>query len=280
MQPPQTALLPDGRLHLHHGPIDLIVQAHGPGRAQALSRATARFQTVLGSLAAILPDLRRPVTPTTRPFPDNPIANRMLDATRPFMGHVVTPMAAVAGAVADEVLQTIAATPGIPKAWVNNGGDIAVHLTPGETFLAAIAGTPSTQITLTHRDEVRGIATSGWRGRSHSLGIADSVTVLAKTTAAADAAATLIANAVDLPGHPAISRAAAQTLSPDSDLGTRLVTTDVGPLTAAETRRALEKGQTFAQTCQSQDLIQAAYLTLNHRHCQTGRINTLEPTHA
>ena len=49
---------------------------------------------------------------------------------------------------------------------------------------------------------MRGIATSGWRGRSFSLGIADAVTVLAATAAEADAAATMIANAVDLPGHP------------------------------------------------------------------------------
>ena len=32
----------------------------------------------------------------------------------------------------------------------------------------------------------RGVATSGWRGRSHSLGIADSVTVVARNAAAAD----------------------------------------------------------------------------------------------
>lgn len=280
MQPPQTVLLPDGRLHLHHGPIDLVIDAHGPGRTQGLRRATARFQTILGGLAAILPDLRRPVTPATRPFPDNPIANRMLAATRPFADHILTPMAAVAGAVADEVLRTIATTPGLSKAWVNNGGDIALHLTPGERFRAALEGAPGTHITLDAQDQVRGIATSGWRGRSHSLGIADSVTVLATTAAAADAAATLIGNEVDLPGHPAISRVAARTLAPDSDLGGRLVTTGVGPLTTAETRNALERGQAFAQNCYSQGLIQAAYLTLGHQHHQIGRLNVLETIHA
>ena len=66
---------------------------------------------------------------------------------------------------------------------------------------------------------MRGIATSGWRGRSFSLGIADAVTVLADRAAAADAAATIIANAVDLPGHPAIVRVPACELAPDSDLG-------------------------------------------------------------
>ena len=77
---------------------------------------------------------------------------------------------------------------------------------------------------------MRGVATSGWRGRSFSLGIADAVTVFAGTAAVADAAATLIANAVDLPGHPAFARAPARRCDPQSDLGERLVTVDVGPL--------------------------------------------------
>ena len=89
----------------------------------------------------------------------------------------------------------------------------------------AIAGTGNgmaDRITIRSADGVRGVATSGWRGRSFSLGIADAVTVLARTGAEADAAATLIANAVDLPGNPAIKRIPAQELAPDSDLGARL----------------------------------------------------------
>ena len=79
-------------------------------------------------------------------------------------------------------------------------------------------------------DQVRGIATSGRHGRSLSFGIANSVTVLAKSAAMADTAATLIANAVDLPGHPAVERRPASSLRDDSDLGERLVVTGVGDL--------------------------------------------------
>ena len=86
--------------------------------------------------------------------------------------------------------------------------------------------------TISHRcrRSRRGIATSGRHGRSFSLGIADAVTVLAKTASQADAAATIIANAVDLPGHPGIVRLPANELQPDSDLGARLVTRGVGAL--------------------------------------------------
>ena len=85
---------------------------------------------------------------------------------------------------------------------------------------------------ITAESGVRGVATSGWRGRSFSLGIADSATVLAATAAQADAAATVIANAVDA-DDPRIRRAPANRLRDDSDLGDRLVTCAVGALPPA-----------------------------------------------
>ncbi|MEL0003793.1 MAG: UPF0280 family protein, partial [Rhodospirillales bacterium] len=114
-----------------------------------------------------------------------------------------------------------------------------------------------------HEDPSRGIATSGWRGRSHSLGIADAVTVLATTAAKADAAATLIANAVNLPGHQSVQRKPASELYPDSDLGQRLVTTGVGPLTISETIEALERGRQNASIMLANGFIHAAALCLN-----------------
>ena len=109
---------------------------------------------------------------------------------------------------------------------------------------------------------VRGVATSGWRGRSFSFGIADAVTVLARTGAEADAAATIVANAVNLPGHPAVTRQPAHDLAPDSDLGGRLVTTGVGGLSSAEIAEALERGLGVAGDLRRCGLIEAAALFL------------------
>jgi ApbE superfamily uncharacterized protein (UPF0280 family) len=166
----------------------------------------------------------------------------------------------------------------LSRAYVNNGGDIALHLSPGQSLTAAIAGAPH-RVTISHAGPIRGVATSGWRGRSFSMGIADSVTVLARTAAMADAAATMIANQVQLPDHPAIQRAPANSLQCDTDLGARLVTTHVGPLTEAETVRALANGQTFAETCVQRGLILGAALCLNSRIRTTGAA-LLEPLHA
>ena len=166
----------------------------------------------------------------------------------------------------------MAAAGDLDRAYVNDGGDIALHLTPGTTITAAIAariGLPD-RVAIAHADPVRGIATSGWRGRSFSLGIADAVTVLARTAAEADAAATLIANAVDLPGHPAITRAPAATLQADTDLGDRLVTTAVGPLAPAEIARALAAGAARAEAMRARGLIAAAALFLAARCAAVG----------
>lgn len=272
-QGPQAALLEDGaRLHLHHGPIDLIIGAEGD-RATAFAAARECFDGVLEGLAAELPGLRAELGPATPP-PTGRVARRMHAATRPHCGTVyVTRMAAVAGAVADEVLGAMVAQAVLNRAYVNNGGDIAVHLTPGERFGIAMAGVDGAdhgRVRLTHGDAVGGIATSGAGGRSLSRGIADSVTVLAASAAAADVAATLIANAVDLPGHPAIRRQPARTLDPDSDLGARLVTTHVGALSPAEAQTAVEAGARVAETMRQSGLIAGAALFLRGARAVVG----------
>ena len=86
--------------------------------------------------------------------------------------------------------------------------------------------------------------------------------MLAKTASMADAAATIIANAVDLPGHPAVTRMPANELQPDSDLGARLVTRDVGALSESEIEQALQGGADCARRLLAAGLIEGAALRL------------------
>ncbi|RUS59624.1 UPF0280 family protein [Pseudorhodobacter sp. E13] len=253
----QVARLSGGRIHLHHGPIDLIVWAEGADADQAMRQAEARFDGLLARLAAELPQLRSPHPQT---FTD-PIAQAMAAAVAPFRPDFITPMAAVAGAVADAVLAAMCHGTALNRAYVNNGGDIALHLAPGHSLTAAMAG--GGRVVLRHGEGIGGIATSGRGGRSFSFGIADAVTVLARTAAMADAAATMIANAVDLPGHPAITRQPARQLQADSDLCDRLVTTALGPLTPAEVAQALTAGETCARAYAAHGLLAGAGLFLH-----------------
>jgi uncharacterized protein len=266
----QAHLLPDGkRLRLHDGPIDLIIGADGNSSEiqKAYGAAVRRFATILDELCGELPALRK----AHGPEPAGPVARRMWQAVLPYREErFITPMAAVAGAVAEEILRCMNEAADLERAYVNNGGDIAFHL--GENAALKIGlidrcDRPSlfaTTIIAAHHS-CRGVATSGRGGRSFSLGIADAVTVLAASAAEADAAATVIANEVDLPGHPAILRRPACELQPESDLLTLLVTVGVKPLTIAEIDEALDRGAGSAASLLTRGLILAAALHLQGR---------------
>jgi ApbE superfamily uncharacterized protein (UPF0280 family) len=282
---PQIALLSGGkRLHLQDGPIDLIVEAKGREAdvRSAYEAAARRFTGLLDELCSELAELRKAADPL-RTALKGIVARRMHAAVAPFAtqefitpmaavaGSVaqefITPMAAVAGSVAQEILGAMLAAAVLDRAYVNNGGDIALHLTGREQFTVGLMDRPDAKgimrmMSVDADDLVRGIATSGRLGRSFSLGIADAVTVLARTAAEADAAATVIANAVDLPGHPAILRMPANELQPDSDLGERLVTRDIGALTEPEIAAALEAGARCARHLLAAGLIEGAALRL------------------
>ena len=281
MTKPVAARLADGRLHLQHGPIDLIVGVDGDPDAarRAYARAESAFGPVLDELVAELPALRRRVDPARPPGLRGPVARRMLRATLPWAGSwaddPVSSMAAVAGAVADHVLAAILApgdgardgAHGLRRAFANDGGDVALHLADGEAFDVALCDDPRTgrraaTVRIRSADDVGGIATSGRGGRSHSLGIADAVTVLARSAAEADAAATLIANAVDLPGSAKVARVPADELDPDSDLGRRPVTVDVAPLSGAERRAALDAAAPLARAAVARGLALAVVASL------------------
>lgn len=264
MTGPQITEISGNRLHLNHGPIDLILWAEGPCAERARKQAIVRFEHLLEALVTELPGLR-----SAAPFEfSGSIAQAMAAAVAPFRPEFITPMAAVAGAVADAVLAAMCQGTRLSRAYVNNGGDIAVYLGPGQSLTAAMAGAGASMLVLHHDQPVRGIATSGWSGRSFSRGIADRVTVVARTSAMADAAATMIANAVDLPDHPAISRSPARDLQADCDLGELLVTTAVGKLMHDEIAHALDAGEGTARRFQAQGLIAGAALFL-HSHVRT-----------
>jgi uncharacterized protein len=259
------------RWHFQHGPIDIVIGADGDARAlqEAHDAAWHRFRTVLQELVAELPQLRQRVEGEC-PL-QGAIARRMWQACHPYRESYITPMAAVAGAVAQELIAHYERT-GIARAWINNGGDIALHLAPGESLrvglfadlgrLQAAQAKPlriDGDFTVDAATPVRGVATSGWRGRSFSLGIADSVTVLAATAAQADAAATMIANAVDI-DDPRIERRPACELKDDTDLGEMLVTVDVPRLGEMACHQAVRAGQRRARELQAAGLIESTVI--------------------
>ncbi|MGB7975430.1 MAG: UPF0280 family protein [Roseiarcus sp.] len=289
----QVRMLPDGlRLHLQDGPIDLIVEAVGAPDAVAAAyrAAAARFLFVLDELCRELTELRAPATPVARPF-RGAVARRMEAAVTQHAGGVfITPMAAVAGALADEILAAIRGAAGedLARISVNNGGDIALWLASGHATTVGLVNKPDrpalfARARLVAADGIGGIATSGAPGRSFSLGIADAVTILASCAAEADAAATVVANAVDLPGDARVERRRARSLQPDSDLGDLLVTRGVAPLDPASIAIALDRGLAAARGLIAREAIAAAALHLQgvtRTASRDGRLMALETPQA
>jgi ApbE superfamily uncharacterized protein (UPF0280 family) len=264
--------------------MDIVIGAEAQGSngkaalALAHEQAWAGFAPLLAELMDEWPTLRLPVQ-ADQPCPlKGVVARRMWHACLPWAAHqFITPMAAVAGSVAQEILKFYERA-GVARAWVNNGGDIALHLSPGHSVRVGLyADLARLQVhelmqglnldgafEVKHTMSVRGVATSGWRGRSFSFGIADSVTVLAATAAQADAAASIIANAVNV-DHPGIVRQAAQTLRDHTDLGDLHVTVNVPALSAVLVDQALQAGLQCARECQMQGGIAAAVLVCQGR---------------
>lgn len=279
MQQPVATLLHDGKnLHLQHGPIDLIIGAdpvNKGDRRTAFAVATQHFETVLSKLVEELALLRGQAD--SKIDFNGSVATRMANAVIPHADkNFITPMAAVAGAVADEILTVMVDNVELKRASVNNGGDIALYLAPQQNFKVGVVGLDGQQnagIHIDHKMPSRGIATSGQGGRSLSFGIAESVTVLAQNAAMADAAATLIANAVNLPNHPNIKRQAANQVQPDSDLGSRLVVIYCGALSCEDIDEALNRGEMAAQYMQKMGLIDGAALFLRDKNRVIGNLS-------
>ena len=268
-----------GRQHLRHGPIYLIMEYFGAADeiSQAAQQAACYFKNVLNDLVRELEILRRPIN-DAYPLLQGPVAQTMARAVWPLREDYVTPMAAVAGSVADIVLAAAVEGRTLVKAYANNGGDIALYLTPNNYLDAGVIADFSTggltgQVRVDHSMPVRGVATSGWRGRSHSRGIADAVTVLSGTAAQADAAASIIANWVNVE-HAVIERVPAKELDPDSDLGTIPVTVAVGPLPFGARRSAILSGVNRARGLLDEGSIAGAFITLGDQAATVGAVNT------
>ena len=273
-------IMEDGkRLHLQHGPIDIIAEAFGdPAEVdKAYEQAADYFQNILEAAVNDLALLKQPVGDID-PAKLGAIGQRMYQAAFTFSdGYYVTPMAGVAGTIAGSVIGAMQVGRDLRKIYVNNGGDIAFHVKENAIFTAGIVNNldrPELNgtVVLSESDDVAGVATSGWRGRSQSMGIADAVTVLAKCAADADVAATLIAGDVWV-DDPAVHRRRAIDVDEHSDLGVHLITTEVGVLSFSKKQQALARGLQTAAGFIDRGLIRGAYLSLQGESREISVIN-------
>ena len=255
----------NNRLFLQHGPIDIVIEAIGKDQELAYKKVKKYFENLLLNLVKDLRLLKKEVQ-YNRKF-KNVIAQKTQLATQEFYPEFITPMAAVAGSIADSILEVLTNGFDLQKAYVNNGGDVSFYLSKGQKMKSSIASMENTFTEIKYNHKSRGIATSGWKGRSFSFGVADSVTVLANNAAMADAAATMIANSVDIKDHYLIKKQMAKDLYDDSDLLNKMVTVEVGDLSKKDVLKAIENGHMQATKYLHKNLINSALIQLRGYFC-------------
>lgn len=142
----------------------------------------------------------------------------------------LTPMAAVAGTVADAMADWLFAR-GADLVAVNNGGDVALRLGEGRSIrmgiLPDLNGRVTEIVEIRAEDGIGGVCTSGLGGRSLTRGIAGGVTVFSRRCALADACATHIANCSYIES-PRVHTCLAGEIEPESDIASLRIVTAVG----------------------------------------------------
>lgn len=261
---------------VEHGPLRLVLKAYTNGElnnAFSVQAADHAF-SCLEQLAREYRSLQVRHGLIEKP-PTGDLAREMFESVAAIGDADLTPMAAVAGTVADSVAAWLI-THGAEKAIVDNGGDIAIRISPqvGEESIRVGLRPDVGSAHISHRIVTRaeqrswGINTSGLGGRSLTRGIASAVTAFAATSSRADAAATAIANACFV-RDPAIIQVPANSQDPNTDLGQTLVTTHVGSLDDEIAGKALENGLQRATELVDKGHIDGAMLVVKGRFCLT-----------
>jgi len=270
----------NGSVLVDYGPMRMFISVFEDGKSLGtLAREGAHLAIrVLEDLAGFLPVIKKRSQGlgVERKFPD--VVQRMIEATKRMGEPDLTPLAAVAGTASDVVADFIFDQGGT-KVIVDNGGDIAIRLREGEVAKVGVktdihASRPSYLISIDSTMGIGGVATSGLGGRSFTKGIASAATVLSKSAAFADAAATVIGNFTNV-DDARIRRSLAERIYPDTDIVGEWVTTEVRGLSPEKIEEALTNGLTKAYSIGKKGLMKGALIAVKNRVAWTDSLSPL-----
>ncbi|MBI4964671.1 MAG: hypothetical protein HY913_15435 [Desulfomonile tiedjei] len=261
--------LGDDTVFVECGPMRMFIEGsiHGEPQDDVCVRAANEAIVFLEEIAAHMDKMRGPARAIPEP-PRHLLIHRMWSAVTAVGDPDLTPMAAVAGTIADATADFIARR-GLTRVVVNNGGDVAIRLAESETLNVGIrpdlgAEEVTHRVLITPEMNIGGICTSGLGGRSFTRGVASAATVFAARAAIADAAATAVANATYI-SSPAVERCAAESIYPDTDLKGVEITASLGYLAEDEMLTALSQGMNRAEALVKVSLIAGACITVQGR---------------
>ncbi|MBP2637105.1 MAG: hypothetical protein H6Q72_3012 [Firmicutes bacterium] len=258
-----------GIVRLDYGPMQMTISAEDdwgpmPQRARDAAQHAMEILSELASYKVIAASPQQEL-PASENWPA--VLRQMIDAVTGSGDRTLTPMAAVAGSIADLTADWLHAR-GATKVLVNNGGDIAVRLTGSQTTTVgvapAIGHNPTHALVLAADNNIGGIATSGLGGRSFTKGIASAAVVAAARASLADACATSLGNATYI-DHPAVKVKLAEQLDPNTDIRGHKVVEEVGLLPTHVVEQALHNSWTQAVQLYKTGLIKGAAIFVQQR---------------
>ena len=268
------ALLDEESVLAECGPMRLVIRAWKGNEPQIdlVREAAAKSFLYLERVAGFRSELSRPFS-DIKEQPQDDLAKEMFYSVAIIGDDDLTPMAAVAGTIADAVANWLFEQ-GVTKVIVDNGGDIAVRLAEGESVTVGVRPRVTSRhishvITLDSGRSAWGVTTSGMGGRSLTRGIASAVTVLSTKASVADAAATAIANACFVKDDRII-QLPAEKIDPTSDLKDIPVTTEVGPLSSEKILAAINSARQKADDFSQKGIIDGAFIALGSVYEMTG----------
>ncbi len=255
------SIIENNKLYIENGPTNIIAEVFSSEKKEIYNFICEYSSKFLKDLSLEIETLKRP---TDKNCFKSEIANKMFHATKLFLPNFITPMASVAGSISELLLLKVLEKFNINKIYINNGGDISLYISKNDKFNFSIGGDTSYIVEYSNTDGLGGIATSGWNGRSFSMGIADSVTVIAEKASIADAAATIICNKIDLKNSNKIKKAIANHLYEETDLNDKLITVSVEKLTEHEILQAIFNGKIIADYYISKNFIKTVIINLQN----------------
>lgn len=254
------------------GPMRLVIAAWSgqiPQKEVCIRAAREAF-IILERVSRQRKELSLYYRPSSEKITDSP-AGQMIQSVLT-VDHELTPMAAVAGTIADSVADFLIRQ-GMTRVIVNNGGDIAIRTTSGTSVRIGIRAEMARNrivdiITLGDEQRTWGVATSGVEGRSLSRGVASAATIIAPTASLADAAATSVANASYVKDDSVIQQPA-ETLDPQTDIPGISVTVRAGPFSEQKKDEALAGALKKVHALIDKKVIYGAYIAVDGKTAMT-----------
>lgn len=267
-------ILEDGRALVDYGPVTMSISAKklGKNNVEAAIKGAKKVIEAFDELVEYLAVAKLRIDEIDIDQFDNypRVLKLMIESVKSLNNDEFTPMAAVAGTMSDIARQEIFENTDVDYVVVNNGGDISFYKSKeSDLFKVGVISDISNKkishaLEIKTDSNVRGIATSGFGGRSLTRGVSSAVTIIAENSRLADAAATEIANNTYIDSYN-VEVCLAEEIDYDTDIKGLTVVKNIGVLSEEEIDKSISLGINKAIELYERKIIKGAFIFVQNK---------------